>query len=297
MMDEELWSVVRSSADRLKVEAAVLMAVIEVESSGKFFAKVAGKSEPLIRFEGHYFDRRLIGSTRARARLRGISSPVAGVVKNPASQTDRWDLLNKAIALNRTAALESTSWGIGQVMGANWKWLGFDNVEELVETARSGMAGQVELMVRYIEKAGLISALQTKNWSAFARGYNGPGYAKHAYHTKLAEAYLRAAKVQIPQARDQVSSVSPDTLRRGDRGERVQELQRQLTALGYVVDADGVFGGSTEAALKQFQSANSIPADGTTDPQTDITMANELPQLSAWQWMKQFAKSALRRIV
>jgi hypothetical protein len=126
IMNEELLSAIEESSDRLDIEPAALMAVVEVESAGRYFATVEGKKEPLIRFEGHYFDRRTSGSARARARLRGVSSPLPAVVKNPASQTARWALLNKAIAINRQAALESTSWGIGQVMGAHWKWLGYE---------------------------------------------------------------------------------------------------------------------------------------------------------------------------
>jgi murein L,D-transpeptidase YcbB/YkuD len=168
-------------------------------------------------------------------------------------------------------------------------------VEDLVQTARSGIAGQVELMVRYIEKAGLASALRSKDWTTFARGYNGPGYAKQGYHTKLAQAYWRAKVTQNSERPNQISGAERDMLRRGDRGERVQELQRQLTALGYVVDADGVFGGSTEAALKQFQNANSIAADGISGLQTDRLMADQLPQFSLWKWFKHLIKRAFRR--
>ena len=54
---------------------------------------VDGRDEPLIRFEGHYFDKRLSDADRARARADGIASPVAGEVANPASQEARWRLL------------------------------------------------------------------------------------------------------------------------------------------------------------------------------------------------------------
>jgi hypothetical protein len=37
----------------------------------------------------------------------------------------------------------------------------------------------------------LLAALQSHDWAAFAKGYNGPGYAKNAYDVKLAEAYER----------------------------------------------------------------------------------------------------------
>ncbi|NBT89135.1 MAG: DUF3380 domain-containing protein, partial [Flavobacteriaceae bacterium] len=31
--------------------------------------------------------------------------------------------------------------------------------------------------------------LKAKDWAGFAKGYNGPAYAKNAYDTKLAGAY------------------------------------------------------------------------------------------------------------
>lgn len=51
------------------------------------------------------------------------------------------------------------------------------------------MAGQVELMARYIDKAGIGSSLRHKDWTAFARGYDGPSYKKSGYHTKIEAAF------------------------------------------------------------------------------------------------------------
>lgn len=53
------------------------------------------------------------------------------------------------------------------------------------------------------------------------------------------------------------------TLRRTDRGDMVKELQTKLH-----VDADGVFGAATEAAVKQFQKSHGLVADGVAGPQT-----------------------------
>lgn len=180
-----------SVADRLDIEPAALLAVAEVESGGTVFARIGGRDEPLIRFEGHYFDKRLPMPKRMTARGAGLASPLAGGVPNPRSQKARWALLERAAAIDRQAAYESVSWGIGQVMGAHWKALGFAGIDELVETARKGVDGQADLMVRYIRHAGLMPALAAHDWAAFARGYNGPAYRRYAYHTKLAAAHKR----------------------------------------------------------------------------------------------------------
>ena len=65
----------------------------EIESAGKLFATVNGKQEPLIRWEGHYFDRRLKNGVQARARAAGLDSPKVGGVRNPAGQEARWNRL------------------------------------------------------------------------------------------------------------------------------------------------------------------------------------------------------------
>jgi peptidoglycan hydrolase-like protein with peptidoglycan-binding domain len=57
-------------------------------------------------------------------------------------------------------------------------------------------------------------------------------------------------------------------LRRGDRGNRVVELQRQLRKLGYSVGVDGIFGASTEAAVSDFQQKNLLAVTGEADART-----------------------------
>lgn len=174
MFDGAVMQAIERVARELGVEPAALAAVVEVESGGRVYAIVEGRPEPLIRFEGHYFDRRLSGAARERARREGLASPKAGAVANPTSQAARWALLSRAASIDRVAAWESVSWGVGQVMGAHWAWLGYASVDALVAGARDGIAGQMRLMARFIDRSGLARALRTRDWPAFARGYNGP---------------------------------------------------------------------------------------------------------------------------
>ena len=57
MFDSEVKKAITKIAGRLDVPLAALLAVAEVESGGRVLAKVGKRREPLIRFEGHYFDR------------------------------------------------------------------------------------------------------------------------------------------------------------------------------------------------------------------------------------------------
>ncbi|MEP4734076.1 N-acetylmuramidase domain-containing protein [Parvibaculum sp.] len=269
MFDEQTKRTVALQAKSLGCEQAALLAVIEVESAGKVYARIDGRNEPLIRFEGHYFDRRLKGSKRAAARSARLANPRAGAVKNPRSQEARWRLLNRAIEIDAKAALESVSWGLGQVMGAHWAWLGYSSVDQLVNVARSGVSGQIELMVRYIEKAGLAAALRRHDWVSFAKGYNGPAYAKWGYHTKMAKAYRRHARRAPTPAPDPAGdSLGPTVLRRGSAGQQVRDLQAALMKLGHPVAVDGRYGPATERAVLAFQKKAGLAVDGVAGRET-----------------------------
>jgi len=64
--------------------------------------------------------------------------------------------------------------------------------------------------------------------------------------------------------------VETPTLAVGARGEEVRKLQQALLDAGiqFRGGADGVFGPATQAALRQFQEQNNLPATGTVDAQT-----------------------------
>jgi len=62
---------------------------------------------------------------------------------------------------------------------------------------------------------------------------------------------------------------SRPTIRQGDRGEDVRELQRLLTNLGFNPGpVDGIFGNGTANAVRAFQRANNLNADGIVGPLT-----------------------------
>jgi len=264
------------------IEPAALLGVAEVESGGAVFAVVNGRPEPLIRFEGHYFDRRLSGEQLAIARAAGLASPKAGAVANPASQAARWRLLERAAAIDRKAAYESVSWGLGQVMGAHWAWLGFSTPDALVAEARAGAAGQARLMAHYIDRAGLKPALDKRDWEAFARGYNGPAFRKYAYHTKLAAAYRRHAAQGTATQAGASTGGAAGVLRKGSTGDTVRDLQRSLSALGYPVEVDGIFGGATDVAVRAFQRDHRLAVDGVAGPRTREAIGSAMPFGDPW---------------
>jgi hypothetical protein len=257
-------SEVGEAARAFDLPEANVLAITKVESNGVIFANVDGKQEPLIRFEGHIFFRRLSGAKRDVAVARKLASSKVGGIPNPASQTDRWRLLARAMAIDSTAALESCSYGVGQVMGFHWKALGYASVQALVTRAREGLGGQVELMLRFIRENDLTDELQQGQWAPFARGYNGPGYKANRYDMKMAAAAAEFGGL---------ISESPGMLRMGSTGRRVRELQALLIRAGYAVKEDGDFGPTTKKALAAFQSAHGLKADGVYGPKTESALA------------------------
>lgn len=243
-------------------EPEALLAICEVEANGKVFAMVRGKPEPYIRWEGHYFDRRLKNGKQARARAAGLAHPKAGAVKNPGSQEKRWDMVRRASAIDDQAAKESFSIGIGQVMTAHWKALKFTSVDDMIRVARIDAAGQVDLMARYIHEFGLADELKRHDWAGFARGYNGPAYKKNAYHRKMATAYARLKKGGV------APSPATGMLRMGATGAKVRELQALLTRAGFPVKVDGDYGPATKKKVAEFQKHAKLEVDGVAGPQT-----------------------------
>lgn len=226
---DEVLAAARTVAAETGVSAAVLLAVAITETNGVAFAAFDGRREPLIRFEGHYFDRLLGGDARRRARAAGLAAAKAGAVRNPAAQAARWRLLDRAAAIDAAAAYASTSWGLGQVMGAHWKRLGFAGPGALAAQARGGAAGQFRIVAAFLRLGGLDRQLAERRFAAFARGYNGPDYARNGYHktveanfakagTLLAQAPAKGAAIAslpLPGAVTSKAAAGPDAWSRG----------------------------------------------------------------------------------
>src|SRR5688572_30969746 len=140
-----------AAAAELGAAAPELWAILRVETRGWGFL---ADRRPQILYERHVFHRLTQG--RFKDTARDISSSKPGGYSGGRQEYDR---LTLAIALDREAALSSTSWGIGQVMGFHAESLGFDSVEQMVESMTISEDRQLDVMVRFISGAGLHRAL------------------------------------------------------------------------------------------------------------------------------------------
>ena len=280
MFEPELVKEIAKIAAENELEPEALMAIVQVESAGRLGARVGGRTEPLIRFEGHYFYRLLSNSKRNLAVVKGLAHARAGKVKNPVSQTARWKMLGRAKVIDRAAALASCSWGCGQVMGAHWRWLGYGSIDALVMEARDGAAGQIRLMVRYIMKANLSQKLQEHDWAGFARAYNGPAYRKHRYDAKMRNAYHRFRLLPgNPDVDEHLNKRNQlQILKFGSHGSSVVQLQEDLSGLGFPLSIDGDFGPATERSLKAFQREYGLLVDGIFGPKSLEMLSRHIPR-------------------
>lgn len=305
MFDADARKAIGGIAKGLSVEPAALLAVAEVESAGVPFAYVNGRPMPLIRWECHYFHRLLPPALKQSGMAAGLAHPVAGYIGNPASQQARYAMLERAEGIDYEAAVGSCSWGLGQVMGAHWKNLGYSSPQQFVQVACSGIAGQTEIMARFIARNGLVPALRARNWKAFARAYNGPAYAMNRYDEKMGRAYVRYLSGRPPPGPMSpvltnyvpgTSAYKPEredefSMQAGFTGPAVQELQSALLQAGIFLYPDGHYGTNTLQAVMEFQRRHGLPADGRVDAKTREALAAAQADAAAPWWSKRTSGS------
>ena len=173
-------------AAELGIEVATIRAVSDIE---------AGK--PVINFDRTIFTSRLRRSGKNVARARK-QHPGAFAKLNLARYGSygkaQHARLESGMAIDSVIAMESTFWGMFQIGGFNWRRCQVESVDEFARLMAESEAMQLELFARFMQSTGMVEYLRKKNWRAFARAYNGAGYARKGYHTRLAAAYARYSR-------------------------------------------------------------------------------------------------------
>src|SRR5262249_12398689 len=149
-----------AAADIVDIPIVSMWAVIQVESSGSGYQP---DRRPKILFERHLFSRATGG--RFDDTHPGISNPVPGGYG--AGGAHQYDRLAEAMELDRKAALESASWGLGQVLGSNFRVAAFADVDDLVDKMVLSERNQLLGMFHFIEGNNLGRHLQNRNWTRF----------------------------------------------------------------------------------------------------------------------------------
>ena len=179
------------------IHPAALLAVKLVESGIKSGFLDSGK--PQILFEGHMFYKYLKANVKSLdinklcAQYPNIVYPKWDKSKYLGGEKE-WTRLEQARQINVKYANYSASWGMFQVMGFNYKSCGCESISEFVEKMSESQEQQLRLTLNFFKHSNLIVPLQKRQWAIFAKGYNGPSFAKNRYHTKLQAAYSNYIK-------------------------------------------------------------------------------------------------------
>jgi hypothetical protein len=172
------------AAARYDVPAAHIDAVRQVEAGASgFLLSEPHPARPKVLFERHWFYK--LTPVKVSAVRPDLSNPSPGGYKGGAAE---WDRLKDAAQFDLPNALKSASWGLGQVMGFNFKVAGCASIEDYVVEAFTGESAQFGHMLHFIANNSLMDELRRGDWRGFAKGYNGPAYEQNDYHKKLARA-------------------------------------------------------------------------------------------------------------
>lgn len=231
----------QQSYEELGCAKETLWALLTVETKG--FGYLPDR-RPKILFERVVFHQRTNGLHDSHP---DISSPTPGGYLGGAAEYQR---LAAAVQLDELAALSSTSWGMGQIMGFNATDLHYADVHAMIAAFVDSEDAQLDGVCRFINSKHLSSALRDNNWQRIASGYNGKDYARNQYDRKLLDAH------------DQyVQDGCPDVVLRA--------AQAYLTYLDYAPNGvDGIQGRNTLAALHRFEHHEGLPENDTIDAGT-----------------------------
>jgi hypothetical protein len=192
-------------ADAAKVigcEINVIKTVAAVESSGAGFLPTG---EVVILYEPHIFWKELkkVGKDPAAILLQVPSIHDVLYEKwktHPYGKpSQQWERLRRAAQIDMAAAHRSASYGKFQIMGFNHQAAGYKNIFEFTHAHEQGEDRHLYAFVNLILSWGLHIALRKKDWTAFAKKYNGAAYHQNTpivtddYDFKLAKMYKSLA--------------------------------------------------------------------------------------------------------
>lgn len=178
--------------DKLGVDVATLRAILQVETAGAGFD---AKKRLKLLFEPHIFYRQLgPDPKRNEAVKKGLAYAKARTRPYP-PLSKRYDQIAAAIAIDETAALNSASWGLPQIMGFNHRAAGFQSAKAMVTSMLEGEGQQLEAFTNLLSDWKLSDALRNRDWRRFALKYNGPNALKHGYDKSLRAAFEKYSRV------------------------------------------------------------------------------------------------------
>jgi hypothetical protein len=236
----------------LNIGAAEMWAVLSVETHGCGFLQ---DRRPVILFERHIFHQQTGG-------VHDLTNPSISSLKPGGylGGAHEYERLQQAITLDRGAALNSASWGIGQIMGFNAGLAGFDSAEAMLNAMVDSEDAQLTAMANFLRTQKLDASLASHDWSAFVRGYNGPNFKINEYDTRLGASFQKF-RVGVPKL-------------------SVRQVQLLLMFLGLDPGViDGIPGKRTRSAVVRFREQQSLGDSDEVDDALIAALSAEVDRL------------------
>jgi hypothetical protein len=169
------------AAKELNVEVSAIMAVAQVEAGGR--KGFASDFRPIIRYELHIFHKMTQGIYHKTHPHLSQPTFKAGNPYHTGKQIDEWRFIHAAMLLRDVSgrrryseAWQSASWGMFQVMGINFRDVGWSSIEEFVSDMFKSEENHLKAFIGYCKHKGIIRYIRDRNWDRFAYYYNGTEY-------------------------------------------------------------------------------------------------------------------------
>jgi hypothetical protein len=274
MFSKEIIDAIVAAAKHEGWPASGLLAVVECETSGAPFEKDG--HTPTLLFERHKFYSEMANHQPSKLSLAikaGLAIPKWSrktQYKDQGTSAGRLAVIAKARQIDEEVANRAASWGLGQTMGFNAERLHYENATAMVGELSKGIAEQIEAMVREIKTSKLDKHLKAKDFTSFARGYNGAGFKQNNYDSRMRAAdAVWARRLGNPDFEPKPGKTI--TL----------VYQAKLKELNFPIGkVDGDWGDLTTGACSAFQRREGLkitghPNDETTQHLDTATVARE----------------------
>lgn len=188
---------IKKAATELSLTPAHIRTVCDVESNGAGFLP---DGRVKILFERHHFlaslKKRLPAAKVAQLQKDNpdiINETPGGYVGNEGE----YPRFLRACAIDLYSAYYATSFGLFQIMGFNYEFAGYKDINVFVTDMKLSETYQLMAFVNFnktYRKGILWTALKAQAWDDYALAYNGSNYKKNLYDTKLGNSFTKFSK-------------------------------------------------------------------------------------------------------
>ncbi len=195
-------NLITAISKEMGIEVEIALAVICVESGGSGFSN---DGKMIIRFENHVFntyfgakseekkkeyDKHFSFNTKKTREDHKYRAKASDDWKTcHTGQASEWEAFNIAKGLAETEAMYSISMGAPQVMGFNFKSIGYTSVKDMFNCFSKDIRYHILALFDFCNaKSQRVQYLLTRDFLSFAKEYNGLA-APEQYEKKLEEYY------------------------------------------------------------------------------------------------------------